>query len=266
MGVRISILTVVKNGAHCLDRTIQSVLQQEYQPLQYIIVDGGSSDGSLEIAQAYEGRCQVYSIPDANPTEGINNGLALCDGDMVGILNCGDWYAPETLQLAASAFTPSGIVHGHMVTWVEGKPAHEVFPNPQAIYREMSVNFATCFFCAPLMRTPPYFDHTFDYATDYEFILRSLKQGATLQEVPHVLAHIPLDGRSAQHWVAALRDVSKSRVRHGCAPWSAYGYLAYRVFKGYTRLLLERVGLQKVIDAYRNTLASQRKLPADRMR
>ena len=145
MGVRISILTVVKNGAHCLDRTIQSVLQQEYQPLQYIIVDGGSSDGSLEIAQAYEGRCQVYSIPDANPTEGINNGLALCDGDMVGILNCGDWYAPETLQLAASAFTPSGIVHGHMVTWVEGKPAHEVFPNPQAIYREMSVTFATGF-------------------------------------------------------------------------------------------------------------------------
>lgn len=146
------------------------------------------------------------------PRKASINGLALCDGDMVGILNCGDWYAPETLQLAASAFTPSGIVHGHMVTWVEGKPAHEVFPNPQAIYREMSVNFATCFFCAPLMRTPPYFDHTFDYATDYDlfalFEARGNIAGSSARSCPHAL------GRSfCAHWVAALRDVSKSRVR-----------------------------------------------------
>lgn len=95
-----SIITVNKNGERFLERTIQSVLaQQNDVDLEYMVLDGASTDGSLEIIDRYEDRINtVVSEPDTGPAAAINKGLGLARGEIIAWLNADDVYHPGTLR------------------------------------------------------------------------------------------------------------------------------------------------------------------------
>ena len=89
--MKISIVTVVFNGASFLDACICSVLAQDYPHLEYIIIDGGSQDGSIAIAQYYQHRLAYYvSVPDCGIYDAFNKGIAVSTGEIVGMLNADD--------------------------------------------------------------------------------------------------------------------------------------------------------------------------------
>ncbi|PQA58309.1 glycosyltransferase family 2 protein [Siphonobacter curvatus] len=91
---KISIVTVVYNGALTIEDTIQSVLSQDYSNLEYIIIDGASTDGTLEKIQPYRDRIAlVVSEPDQGIWDAMNKGLQRATGDVIGILNSDDVYA-----------------------------------------------------------------------------------------------------------------------------------------------------------------------------
>jgi glycosyltransferase involved in cell wall biosynthesis len=101
----LSVVTVVFNGESHLEQAIRSVLDQSYDNVEYILVDGGSTDGTLDIIRKYEERIDRWvSEPDDGIYDAINKGLRLSSGDLVGILNCDDWYAPDALENVARAF------------------------------------------------------------------------------------------------------------------------------------------------------------------
>jgi len=90
----VSIITVVYNGAATLERTIQSVLGQTYDNIEYIIVDGGSSDGTLDLVRRYWDRLDLWvSERDKGIYDAMNKGIAMATGDVVGILNSDDFYS-----------------------------------------------------------------------------------------------------------------------------------------------------------------------------
>lgn len=90
----VSIVTVVFNGAVTLEDTIRSVLQQTYDNIEYIIIDGGSSDGTLDIIRKYEAQVDYWvSEPDAGIYDAMNKGIAHATGDYVGTLNADDFFA-----------------------------------------------------------------------------------------------------------------------------------------------------------------------------
>lgn len=107
--MKLSIITPSYNQAQYIERTIQSVLQQTGDfELEYIIMDGGSKDGSLEIIQRYavqDARIQWVSEPDGGQSDAINKGLKLASGEVVAYLNSDDYYRAGALQAVAQYFT-----------------------------------------------------------------------------------------------------------------------------------------------------------------
>jgi glycosyltransferase involved in cell wall biosynthesis len=96
---RISIITPSFNQAQFLERTICSVLDQQYPNLEYFVMDGGSTDGSVEIIRKYEKHLTSWiSEKDAGQTDAINKGLSRCTGDIVAYINSDDVYLPNTLH------------------------------------------------------------------------------------------------------------------------------------------------------------------------
>jgi len=94
--VKISIITVVRNSVRTIEQTILSIASQTYRNVEHVVVDGGSTDGTLEILDRYRDQIsKLFSGPDRGIYDGMNKGLRLAAGDVVGFLNADDVYAHE---------------------------------------------------------------------------------------------------------------------------------------------------------------------------
>lgn len=102
---RISIVTPSFNQGRFLEDCILSVLDQKYPNLEYIIIDGGSSDQSVQIIRSYEDKLASWvSEKDGGQSDGINKGFRKCTGELVAWINADDYYLPGALQIAADAY------------------------------------------------------------------------------------------------------------------------------------------------------------------
>ena len=104
--MKISVVTIVRNDCEHIEETLKSVLGQSGDfELEYVVIDGASDDGTVDILRRYESRlgCLV-SEKDSGIYNAMNKGIARCTGDVIGMINSGDRYLPGALALAADAF------------------------------------------------------------------------------------------------------------------------------------------------------------------
>ena len=112
----VSIITPSYNQGRFIEETIKSVLSQEYSNLEYIIIDGGSSDETLNILEKYSSRLKWISEPDKGQSDAINKGLKMARGEIVAWLNSDDTYEPGAVEKAISFMTnnpEAALVYGH---------------------------------------------------------------------------------------------------------------------------------------------------------
>src|SRR5687768_11172166 len=99
----ISMITVVRNGAAHMEQCIKSVLEQAGANLEYIVVDGGSTDGTVEIIKKYEGKITAWiSEKDKGISDAFNKGIAMAKGNIIGLINSDDWLEPGVLARIAA--------------------------------------------------------------------------------------------------------------------------------------------------------------------
>lgn len=199
----VSIVTVVYNGAATLERTIQSVLAQDHPRVEYIIMDGGSTDGTIDILRRYEDRIDLWvSARDKGIYDAMNKGIAHCTGDWVGLLNADDWYAEGAIAraMAAAGNDPRiRIVHGDiLVEYPNGtsKVKHAKRSGFLLKYWEMVLNHPSFF-----VRRSYYQDHpfatSFRVGGDHHWTLRAwLEDPHMFRYVPEPLAHFSVGGAS----------------------------------------------------------------------
>lgn len=113
---RITIITPSYNQAAFIERTIQSVLSQDYPNLEYIIMDGGSRDGTIEVLKRHKGDLKYFSQKDSGQSHGINKGLKIATGDIIGYLNSDDYLEKGALAKIVNFFQ----THKE-ASWVTGK-------------------------------------------------------------------------------------------------------------------------------------------------
>jgi glycosyltransferase involved in cell wall biosynthesis len=117
---RLTVITPSLNQGRYLERTILSVLEQGYVDLEYIVVDGGSTDESVEILNRYDDRLAYWtSEPDRGQTNALNKGLARATGDVVAYINSDDYFLPGAFAAALPAFASES------VRWVCGVCRYE---------------------------------------------------------------------------------------------------------------------------------------------
>ena len=116
---RISIVTPNFNNADFIEQTIRSVLDQGYSDLEYIVVDGGSTDGSLEIIEKYKNSIScIISEPDSGHADALNKGFKNATGDILAWINSDDLYPPWSFSVVSDIFSAHKDVH-----WIMGNPA-----------------------------------------------------------------------------------------------------------------------------------------------
>lgn len=210
--VLVSVITVVYNGVNHIEHTIQSVLKQTYNNIEYIVVDGGSTDGTLDILRKYSDRIAYWkSEPDKGISDAFNKGVALATGELIGILNADDWYEPDAASQIVAHYKPDSILHGNLQYWNEdGSKGMVAYPNLKILPLEMSLNHPTIFVSKSLYSRHGAFSLNYKLSMDYELLLRFYKAGATFIYVNQVITNMRLGGASGDI-VACYREVMKAK-------------------------------------------------------
>jgi glycosyltransferase involved in cell wall biosynthesis len=198
----VSIVTPSYNQARFLEGTIQSVLSQDYQPIEYLIVDGGSTDGSREIIQRYADRLAWWvSEPDHGQTEALNKGFAHARGEFFAWLNSDDTYQPHAVSEAVAylqTHPEAGMVYGDADLIDEAGTVIGKFPADQTDYRRLRRGYVhipqqAAFFRASLWQQVGPLDPTFFFAMDYDLWVR-LAGVSELHYQPRPWANFRLHG------------------------------------------------------------------------
>jgi glycosyltransferase involved in cell wall biosynthesis len=132
--MKITIITPSYNQGHFIERTIRSVLDQEFSgELEYLVIDGGSTDGTLEVLHQYADRLRWVSEKDEGLADAVNKGLTMATGEIIGWLNSDDLYLPGTLKAVADHFeeNPESM-------WLYGK-CRIIDPDDREIYRSVTI-------------------------------------------------------------------------------------------------------------------------------
>jgi glycosyltransferase involved in cell wall biosynthesis len=196
----VSIITPSFNQARYLEATIQSVLSQNYTRLEYIIVDGGSTDGSVEIIKKYEGKLAWWvSEKDQGQTDAINKGLAHAKGDILAWINSDDAYEPNAISSAVDflqAHPEIGLVYGDANYINEAGSVIGRFPAAQTDLVRLRRGYVhipqqAAFFRADLWRVVGPLDPSFYFAMDYDLWVR-LAARSQVKYVPQTWANFRL--------------------------------------------------------------------------
>lgn len=184
---KISVITPSLNQASFLEDCILSVLEQKYLNLNYIIIDGGSSDGSLAIIEKYAKYLSYWvSEPDRGQSDAINKGLKKATGELVAWLNADDYYLPNALQTVAEAYqeNPGASFYfgdGCRVN-INGEIKSGYFPNGKVLYSQKALIFGLNYILQPAtfiyhqsLEQVGYLDTNLHYGMDTDLWIRLSK-------------------------------------------------------------------------------------------
>ena len=190
----VSIITPSYNQTQYLEETIRSVLDQDYQNLEYIIIDGGSDDGSVDIIQRYADRLAFWaSEKDQGQTDAINKGFARASGEILAWINSDDTYLPSAISEAVEflgAHPQAGMVYGDANLIDNNGDKIGKFPAHQTDYKHLRRGYVhipqqATFFRADLWQQVGPLDPSFYFAIDYDLWVR-ISRVAPIYYHPHL--------------------------------------------------------------------------------
>ncbi len=247
----VSIVTPSYNQGRFLRRTIESVLRQDYRHIEYLVIDGGSTDDSVEILHSYGTRFTWVSEPDRGQTDAINKGLARAHGDILAYLNSDDVLLPGAVAAAVRHFEAHpewDLVYGN-AQHIDADD-RVLGPYPTAPYSFARLR-EDCCICQPatfwrrrIAEQVGPLDAELHFAMDYDYWMRIDRAGGRLVHVPEVLACSRLypETKTLSCRLDVYREILQTCLKHtGAASFShSLAYWHHRCHEradGWPRLL-----------------------------
>jgi glycosyltransferase involved in cell wall biosynthesis len=213
----ISIVTVCRNAAMVLDKTIQSVLNQTDKDFEYLIIDGLSTDSTARIVAKYSDRVAVFlSERDNGIYDAMNKGVALASGEFVLFMNAGDVFEnPNVLGRIRQTLGTAHVVYGDVVVdFGQGILFHKQSKPIDKLYRGMICSHQSLLVARQLLLDHP-FSLSFKIAADYHQLLACAKAGAVFQRINYAIARVSAGGVSDvkqvetyMEYIRAVREVN----------------------------------------------------------
>lgn len=230
--IPVSVITVAYNSEDTIQRTIESVLNQTYSDIEYLIIDGASTDKTCEIAQSYTElfaqkgiAFHIVSEKDQGMYDALNKGISRAGGALIGSINADDWYEPDIVETMVRHYEQDV----YDIAWSD-----IYIHNGDKIFIKHARNGwlkTTSGFCHPSMfataetlRKLPYANRFMD--DDFDFLLRAYKAGIKVKVYPQTLSHYTIGGMSTHKSF----DDMRSRIRMKYSTYRRNGYSQFYWF------------------------------------
>ncbi len=232
--MKASIITVCLNSAKTIEDAIQSVLGQSYLDIEYIVIDGGSTDGTLEILEKYNGRIhKCISEPDKGIYDAMNKGIKLSTGDVIAILNSDDIYAKDDVVSEMVEFIQANDLDAAYadLAYISCENPHKVVrlwrPGQYkrgAFYSGWAVPHPTFFCRRKIYKRFGLFNDGFQTAADFELLLRFIeKHRIKVGYLPQIIVKMRTGGKAniLRGMIRGNWEIIKSFRRNGLqlSPW-----------------------------------------------
>jgi glycosyltransferase involved in cell wall biosynthesis len=234
---RVSIITVCYNAASTIERTIKSVIDQTYKNIEYIIIDGGSSDGTTDIIRKYNKHINYWvSEPDRGIYDAMNKGISIASGDVIGIINADDYYRETSVEAAVDGFSSPNspdIVYGDIILLHDSaKKMRRLKPSPRlGGLLNMSVFHPAVFAKKHCYDRFGVFDCNYRLSSDHELMLRFFCNNALFYYNPNVIVFFSNNGASFKNAVTGIKETRDIAIKYGCNKACAYLWCYYTIAK-----------------------------------
>ena len=234
----ISIITVSYNAAATIEQTILSVINQDFVDYEYIIVDGGSTDGTVDIIKKYQEKFAYWvSEPDNGIYDAMNKGVKIAIGDLIALLNSDDWYEDGTLTTVANCFYLNphvDVFHGLLRFIDENTHETNMIRGVSSVNLEqMMIEHPTCFIKREVYDMVGSFNLKYKSAADYDWMLSAKYKGSKFLLIPEVLTNFRLGGMSSSF--TSLKEDLKIKKKFGIYKISKYMYKYVLLYLAFLR-------------------------------
>jgi len=205
--MKISVITVCYNSVATIRDTIKSVLEQDYSNIEYIIIDGGSKDGTLEIINEYKNKiAKIISEPDKGIYDAMNKGIYVSTGDYVGTLNSDDIFSHSKVLSDVARLlenTEFDAVYGDLILVDRENTSKIVRRFPSKYFKKWKIRFGfmlphpTFYARRNLFDELGYYKLNYRVSADFELITRFLKRGITTTRISDVMVKMRQGGISS---------------------------------------------------------------------
>ena len=235
MNPKISIVTIAYNCEKEIAETILSVINQQYDNKEYLIIDGASKDGTMDIVDKYRDKIDVIiSEPDKGRSDAFNKGIAHATGDYIVMMNAGDLLADDALNKFAKNFEPGyDVIKGNTIRWNE-KTGFKSIEYPVIKYPAIPFNFLICHQSTYISKSAyeRYGGYGLDYKVvmDFDLMLRFTQRGAQFRKINEDLAIFRMGGISQTSGQRRFDEMKRAMLTNG------HSYLNTAIFMGYLHI------------------------------
>lgn len=217
----LSIITVCWNSISTIEKTLLSVFCQDYKDYEYIVVDGKSSDGTLDILSEYKKKFDEIGISfkyiseeDSGIYNAMNKGINMCKGEIIGIINSDDSYCESVFKLihSVSVSHPEYDIYHGLMRYISNGKLVMIRGMPHTFLSKGMIEHPACFVRKRFYDHMGGYDEKYKYVSDYDFMIRANKEKAHFYFVEAIIANF--DENGAGNSYASRREMLKLRKHY----------------------------------------------------
>ena len=230
----VTILTPCFNSAKTIEKTLDCIERQTYSSIEYIIIDGGSTDDTLTIINRHRDklpkRFVLISEKDNGIYDAMNKGIQHANGELIGIVNSDDWYEADTVEQVITHYNNEKyqVIYGMQRTYMDGREK-SIFINNHEFLAEQMITHPTCFVTKAAYEDFGVFDLKYHSSADLELMLRFYETKRVIfTPVMQILSNFQLGGMSSSQM--GVRESAKIRYQRGYLSKKRYCFVLMKSY------------------------------------
>lgn len=253
---KISIITITYNSEKTLEETIKSVISQKYDNLEYLIIDGGSRDKTMDVVEKYRSKIDfVVSEPDNGISDAFNKGIAHATGEIIGIINSDDILLPGALETVANHYSPSiDVYSGNVLMWNDYS-GQTYIRKPDLAFKGFNKRFKAChparFITREAYMRYGTYSLDFRYCMDVDLLIRFIRCGAKFIHIDKPLTKFRIGATSSDPVFKKKKDYYNLIINNGGSKLNFYVFWYKSVFVYLIKVGVMSIAGRKTIDKLR---------------